>query len=108
MQAPMQFLSGDHVAQLAVLIGLTRLEGLAIGHAHRRQETGTKTSQIAQIGRRRDGDLAPELFGIGGDRSQDHQTPGGMVGALQVGQQTLNQQKMPQMVGGHRDFVALR
>ena len=107
VQPAMQLLGGDHVAELAVLVSLAGLEGLAIGHGDRRLETGGKAGKITQIGRGRDGNLAAEFLRVGGHGAQDHDPTGRMLGVPEIVQQPLNQQKVAKMIGGHRNFVTL-
>ena len=108
MQTPVQLLGGNHVAELAVLVSLTGLKSLAIGHGDWRLEAGLEAGEIAQVGRGRDWNLAAQLLGIGGDRAHDHHPPRGVGRAFEILKQQLDQQEMAQMVGGHRDFIALR
>ena len=103
----MQLLGGDHVAELAVLVGLAGLEGLGVGHGDRRLEAGGEARQIAQVSGGGDGDLAAQFLGVGRHRAEDHQPAGGMAGALEIVEQEVNQQEMAEVVRGHRDLVAL-
>ena len=48
----MQRLGGDHVAELAGLVGLAGIEGLAVGHANGRFETGRETGEVGRGGDR--------------------------------------------------------
>ena len=108
MQAPVQLLGGDHVAEFAVLVGLAGLKGLATGHGDWRLETGLEAGQIAQVGWGRDWNLAAQLLGIGGDGAHDHHPRRGVGRAFEILEQQLDQQEMAQMVGGHGDFITLR
>ena len=107
MEAAMQLLGGDHVAELAVLVGLAGLEGLGVGHGDRRLEAGSEARKIAQVSGGGNGDFAAQFLGVGGHRAEDHQPAGGMTGALEIVEQEVNQQEMAEVVGGHRDLVAL-
>ena len=58
----MQLLGGDHVAELAVFVGLAGLESLTTGHGDGVFEPGFKAGEVPQIRRCRDRDLAPQLL----------------------------------------------
>ena len=114
MEAAVEFGDGDHVAEFAVLVGLARLEGFAVGHGDGRPEALGKPIQIAQVRRCGNGDLAAQLLGIGGHRAQDHQpflhATAAFAAAVprQLVQQQPDEQEMAQVVGGHAQFVTLR
>ena len=104
----MELLGRDHVAQLAVLVGLAGLEGLVVRHGNRILEAGLEPRQIAEISRRRNGNLAAELLGIRCHGAEDDHTAGGVLRTLQGVQKQLDQEEMTEMVGGHGHLVTLR
>ena len=107
VEAAMQLQAGDHVAQLAVFVGLSGLELLTAGHGDRRLESLVKAGEIAQIRWRGDGDLAAQFFGVGRHRAQGDQALIACWGGLEILQQQAGQQEVPQMVGGHAELIAL-
>ena len=64
VQTAMQLLSGDHVAELAVFVGLAGLERLATGHGDGIFEPSLKPREVPQICRCRDRNLAPQFLGV--------------------------------------------
>ena len=122
--APMELRDRDHVAELAVLIGLAGFEGPAVGHGNGIAKPGGKATQVTEVGWRRDGDFAAQLLGVGGNGANHNQallhlvlrlllpgrrgaTTAAATGIGQFVQQQLDQQEVAQVVGGHGQLVAL-
>ena len=80
--AAVQLAADDHVAKLAVFVGLAGFEGLAVDHRDRVPKTRLQTLQVAQVGRRGDGHFATEFLGVRGDRAQSDEPAGWLVRAL--------------------------
>ena len=105
VETAVKFEIHDHARQFAVLVSLAGLEGLAVDHRHRRAKAGFETGEVAEVGRRRDGDLAAEFLRIGGHRAQRDQAR--RRGFGEVGDQQVGQQEMPEIIGGDADFKAV-
>ena len=125
MVAPVEFRDRDHVAELAVFVGLAGFEGLAVGHGNGSAKAGGKATQVTEVGWRRDRDFAAQLLGVGGNGANHNQallhlmlhlllpgcssatTSATTAAAGQFVQQQLDQQEVAQVVGGHGQLVAL-
>ena len=74
MESPMQFQTGDHVAQFTIFIGLAWLKFLTACHGDRILKALLKSTKITQIGRGRNWYLASKLTGISRHCAESYHT----------------------------------
>ena len=107
MVATVKFAADDHVAELAVLVGLARLEAAGVDHRDRRLEAAGEALEFAEVRGSRDRDAPGELGRVRRDRAERHQPAHRKARLSQVVQHQVGEQEVPEMVGGHADLVAL-